>query len=49
MNKIFEPRPPIKVKDLSELNIQELLKETFTIMTIQTEKKTKDGTAIAVC
>ncbi|KAF5284945.1 hypothetical protein FQA39_LY16900 [Lamprigera yunnana] len=46
MNKIFEPKPAIKVKDLSELNIQELLTETFTITTIQTEKKTKDGTAI---
>uniref|UniRef100_A0A1Y1MXI9 FAT domain-containing protein n=3 Tax=Photinus pyralis TaxID=7054 RepID=A0A1Y1MXI9_PHOPY len=46
MNKIFEPKPAIKVKDLSELNIPELLKETFTITTIQTENKTKDGTAI---
>ncbi|KAF5288689.1 hypothetical protein FQR65_LT11954 [Abscondita terminalis] len=46
MNKIFEPKPAIKVKDLSELNIQDLLTETFTITTIQTEKKTKDGTAI---
>lgn len=48
MNKIFEPRAPIKVKDLSELNIEELLKETFTITVIQTEKRNKDQT-ISVC
>ncbi|CAH0549746.1 unnamed protein product, partial [Brassicogethes aeneus] len=47
MNKIFEPRAPIKVKDLSELNIEELLKETFTMTTIQTEKRNKDGNLIA--
>lgn len=48
MNKIFEPRAPIKVKDLSELNIEELLKETFTITVIQTEKRNKDQTLISV-
>ncbi|KAJ8954217.1 hypothetical protein NQ318_005812 [Aromia moschata] len=47
MDKIFEPRPPIKVKDLSEVNIEELLKETFTMTVIQTEKRNKDGTIIA--
>ncbi|KAI4454767.1 ataxia telangiectasia mutated atm -related [Holotrichia oblita] len=47
MNKIFEPRAPIKVKDLSELNIEELLKETFTITVIQTEKRNKDQTLIS--
>lgn len=44
MNKIFEPRPPFKVKDLSEINIEELLKETFTMTIIQTEARNKDGT-----
>lgn len=48
MDKIFEPRPPIKVKDLNELNIEELLKETFTMTTIQTEVKNDEGNAIAV-
>lgn len=48
MNKIFEPRAPIKVKDLTELNIDELLKETFTITVIQTEKRNKDQTLISV-
>lgn len=48
MKKIFEPRPPITVKDLSELNTEELLKETFTITTIQTEKRNKDGALISV-
>uniref|UniRef100_A0A0K2TN82 Transformation/transcription domainassociated proteinlike [Nasonia vitripennis] n=1 Tax=Lepeophtheirus salmonis TaxID=72036 RepID=A0A0K2TN82_LEPSM len=41
--KIFEPRDPIKVKDLSELNIEALLGETFTVTTITTEKKAPDG------
>ncbi|CAH1997935.1 unnamed protein product [Acanthoscelides obtectus] len=44
MDKIFEPRPPIKVKDLSEINMEELLKETFTMTIIQTETRNKDGT-----
>lgn len=48
MNKIFEPRPPLKVKDLSEINIEELLKETFTSTIIQTETRNKDGTQNAV-
>ena len=49
MNKIFEPRPTcIKVKDLSELNIEELLKETFCTTVIQTEKRNKDQTVICV-
>lgn len=48
MNKIFEPRPPLKVKDLSEINIEELLKETFTMTIIQTDTRNKDGTLNAV-
>lgn len=48
MNKIFEPKPPICVKDLSELNTDELLKETFTITPIQTELRNKDGALISV-
>nr|XP_022907724.1 transformation/transcription domain-associated protein [Onthophagus taurus] len=46
INKIFEPKPPIKVKDLSDLNMDELLKETFTITMIQTEKRKQDQTVI---
>ncbi|XP_008557972.1 transformation/transcription domain-associated protein [Microplitis demolitor] len=46
LNKIFEPRPPIRVKDLSELNIEVLLRETFTITPIQSEKKASDGNLI---
>ncbi|PSN44253.1 Transcription-associated protein 1 [Blattella germanica] len=45
--KIFEPRPPLRVKDLSEINIEALLTETFTITAIQSEKKTPDGTLIS--
>lgn len=48
MIKIFEPRPPLKVKELSEINIDDLLKETFTMTIIQTEARNKDGTQNAV-
>ena len=43
LGKIFESRGPIKVKELSELNSDALLAETFTITSVQTEKKTPDG------
>ena len=46
--KIFEPRPPIRVKDLSEINLEALLKETFTITPIQSEKKAADGSVLSV-
>lgn len=48
LNKIFEPRATIKVKDLSEITTEALLAETFTTTTIQTEKKSQDGTSISV-
>lgn len=48
MNKIFEPRPVIRVTDLSEVNVEALLQETFTITPIHTEKKLQDGTSITV-
>ncbi|XP_067013941.2 transformation/transcription domain-associated protein [Anabrus simplex] len=40
MHKIFEPRPPMKVNDIADVNIEALLNETFTVTVIQTEKKT---------
>ncbi|XP_046480160.1 transformation/transcription domain-associated protein [Neodiprion pinetum] len=43
---IFEPRPALKVKDLSEINIEALLTETFTITTIQCGEKAADGTVV---
>lgn len=46
--KIFEPRPALRVKDLSEINIDALLTETFTITAIQSEKKAADGTVVTV-
>ncbi|GAB1859196.1 Transformation/transcription domain-associated protein [Camponotus japonicus] len=46
LSKIFEPRPALRVKDLSEINIEALLKETFTITAIQSEKKAADGTIV---
>ena len=48
MNKIFEPRTQIRVNDLSEVNVEALLQETFTITPIHTEKKLQDGTSITV-
>lgn len=46
--KIFEPRAQIRVKDLSELNISELLNETYTTTPIQADKKTADGAVVTV-
>lgn len=45
INKIFQPRCEIRVKDLSEINIEELLMETFTTTQIKCEKKNADGTS----
>ncbi len=47
LNKIFEPRSPIKVKDLSELNIEAVLAETFTATVVLTETRTPDGNNIS--
>ncbi|CAK1549719.1 unnamed protein product [Leptosia nina] len=44
--KIFEPRPSIRVKDLSEVNIEQLLQETYTTTPIHTEKKLLDGSVV---
>jgi hypothetical protein len=41
--KIFEPRPPIRVKDLKELNIEQILPEIYTSTPVQAEKMTADG------
>ena len=41
--KIFEPRSQIKVKDISEINVEALLLETFTGTTIMTDKKNQDN------
>ena len=43
LNKIFEPRAPFKVKDISELNIQAVIRDIFTQTAIHTEKKNPDG------
>ncbi|MPC17616.1 Transcription-associated protein 1 [Portunus trituberculatus] len=48
MSKIFERPAAIRVSDLSEVNVDALLKETFTITPIHTEKKLPDGTSITV-
>ena len=48
MTKIFEPRDTCRVSDLSELNVDALLEDIFTITPINTEKKLHDGTSITV-
>ncbi|CAH2104885.1 unnamed protein product [Euphydryas editha] len=44
--KIFEPKSTIRVKDLSEVNIDQLLQETYTTTPIHTEKKLLDGSVV---
>ncbi|RZF45958.1 hypothetical protein LSTR_LSTR008335 [Laodelphax striatellus] len=45
LDKIFQPKAPIRVKDLNELNIEALLTETYTCTAIQVETKVMtDGT-----
>lgn len=46
--KIFEPRSQIKVKDVTEINVDQLLQETFTTTTILTDKKNADNQNISV-
>ncbi|XP_077554082.1 transformation/transcription domain-associated protein-like isoform X4 [Haemaphysalis longicornis] len=43
LNAIFEPRLPLKFKELSELNLEAVLQETFTLTNVQLEKKGPDG------
>lgn len=46
--KIFEPHTQMKVKDLSEVNIEALLQETFTVTSIPTDKTKQDGQSTTV-
>lgn len=46
--KIFEPRQSIRVSDVKDLNLEQLLAETYTITTIQVDKKSADGTVATV-
>lgn len=46
--KIFEPRTQVKVKDVTEINVDALLQETFTVTTIMTDKKNADNQSISV-
>lgn len=48
LSKIFEPRDPIRVKDLKELNIDQLLNEVYTITPIQADRKTAEGATVMV-
>lgn len=46
--KIFEPKTPLRVKDIKDINVEQLLPETYTITAIQAEKKGADGKVTAV-
>ena len=48
LTKIFEPKAQIKVKDISEVNIDVMLNETFTVTTIMTDKKNQDNQQMTV-
>lgn len=48
LNKIFEARPPMRIKDINEINLITLLSEIFTATTLQSEKKSQDGTILSV-
>ncbi|XP_065923524.1 transformation/transcription domain-associated protein isoform X7 [Magallana gigas] len=47
LSKIFEPRSQIKVKDVTEVNVDTILAETFTTTTILTDKKNADNQNIS--
>ncbi|XP_053373271.1 transformation/transcription domain-associated protein-like isoform X1 [Mercenaria mercenaria] len=47
LNKIFEPRSQIKVKDVAEINVDALLQETYTVTTIMTDKKNADNQSVS--
>lgn len=47
LNKIFEPKPAIKVKELTEIDIEGMLADTYTVTVIQTDNKTSDGSTIS--
>lgn len=46
LDKIFEPRDPVRVKDLTEVNLDALLPITYTSLQIQIEKKLPDGKTV---
>ena len=48
LNKIFEPQSPVKVKDISEINVEAMLTDTFTLTTIMTEKKNQENQPVSV-
>lgn len=43
MNKIFEPRDPLRVADLKEVNLEQLLPDIYTATTIYVDKHDAEG------
>ena len=46
--KIFNPKKVVKIADMSEVNLEPILKETFSTHQLQSEKKMPDGTTATV-
>jgi len=45
-DKIFDPRPAIKVTDMQDLDVNTLLADTYTITPIYTDTKSPDGSIV---
>lgn len=43
MNKIFEPRPMPKIKDLTLASLEPILNETYTTTVVYSERRGPDG------
>lgn len=39
LNKIFEPKPPIRVKDITDLNLEQVLSSTYTVTLVHCEQR----------
>jgi len=39
MEKVFEPRPPLKVSSLADLKLDEILEDTFTVVSVVMDGK----------
>jgi len=48
MDKIFEPKSPIKIKDINDVNVSSTLDEIYAVTSFQSDKKAPDGNVISV-
>ncbi|CAG7721830.1 unnamed protein product [Allacma fusca] len=47
MEKIFEPKIPIKIKDINDINVSSTLDEIYSATSFQSDKKAPDGSIIS--